>query len=42
MGTGVRAGTSEAPANTVDMAPTLARLAGIPTPDDLDGTVVYR
>lgn len=38
----VRAGTSEVAAYTVDLAPTLAALTGIRTPDDLDGRVIYR
>jgi predicted AlkP superfamily pyrophosphatase or phosphodiesterase len=37
MGPGVRRGRSAAPARTVDVAPTLARLAGIPLPERLDG-----
>ncbi|MCA9738979.1 MAG: alkaline phosphatase family protein [Gemmatimonadetes bacterium] len=37
LGAGVRAGSSDEPARTVDFAPTLAALAGIPTPADLDG-----
>ncbi len=37
LGSGVEAGVSDAPVRTVDVAPTLARLAGIPVPDDLDG-----
>ena len=37
LGAGVSAGTSEARARTVDVAPTLAGLAGIPVPLDLDG-----
>ena len=36
-GPGVERGLSEAPARTVDLVPTLAFLAGIPVPDDLDG-----
>jgi predicted AlkP superfamily pyrophosphatase or phosphodiesterase len=36
-GAGVRAGRSAAPARTVDLAPTLARLAGIAPPAGLDG-----
>jgi len=42
LGAGIRAGTSAAPVYTVDVAPTLAALAGIPVPDDLDGKSVYR
>lgn len=41
IGAGVRAGVSERPVFTVDMAPTLARLAWIPFPMDLDGRPVY-
>jgi predicted AlkP superfamily pyrophosphatase or phosphodiesterase len=41
MGPGVNPGSSDGPAYTVDVAPTLARLAGIPMPDDLDGRVIY-
>lgn len=37
-GAGVEPGVSDAPSRTVDIAPTLAWLAGIPTPPDLDGT----
>jgi hypothetical protein len=37
MGMGVSAGASAVPARTVDVAPTLARLAGIPFPAGLDG-----
>jgi hypothetical protein len=36
-GAGIEAGVSLDPARTVDVAPTLADLAGIATPDDLDG-----
>jgi hypothetical protein len=36
-GTGVKAGVSHDPVRTVDIAPTLAGLAGIETPSDLDG-----
>ena len=39
-GAGVEAGWSDRPVATVDVAPTLAALAGIPTPDDLDGKVL--
>jgi len=42
LGTGIQAGTSTTPVYTVDVAPTLAALAGIPVPDDLDGKPVYR
>ncbi|MBI3450042.1 MAG: alkaline phosphatase family protein [Acidobacteria bacterium] len=37
MGAGVAAGSSGAAARTVDVAPTLAKLAGIQAPADLDG-----
>ena len=37
MGAAVVPGTWDAPVYTVDFAPTLAGLAGIPIPDDLDG-----
>lgn len=37
MGAGVTPGTSDEPAHTIDVAPTLARLAGIPIPSGLDG-----
>ena len=41
-GKGVDAGVTDAPAYTIYIAPTLARLAGIATmPDDLDGRVIY-
>jgi len=36
-GPGVPAGVSDEPVRIVDVAPTLARLAGLPFPDDLDG-----
>ena len=39
-GAGVEAGWSDGRAATVDVAPTLAALAGIPIPDDLDGRVL--
>jgi arylsulfatase A-like enzyme len=42
LGAGVRHGTSPTAVYTVDLAPTLAHLAGIPTPGDLDGKPVYR
>lgn len=41
MGPEVQAGTSDRPVFTVDLAPTLASLGGIPTPSDLDGKSVY-
>jgi hypothetical protein len=37
MGSGIEAGFSTDPVNTVDIVPTLAKLAGITTPTDLDG-----
>jgi predicted AlkP superfamily pyrophosphatase or phosphodiesterase len=39
-GAGVEAGWSDGVAATVDVAPTLAALVGIPAPDDLDGEVL--
>ncbi len=41
MGAAVVPGTWDAPVYTVDFAPTLAGLAGIPIPDDLDGRRIY-
>jgi hypothetical protein len=41
LGAGVSPGSSDAPVYTVDFAPTLAGLAGIPIPDDLDGRRIY-
>jgi predicted AlkP superfamily pyrophosphatase or phosphodiesterase len=41
-GAGVPAGHSAGPASSVDLAPTLAALADIPFPDDLDGKVLVR
>ncbi len=41
MGTGVESGRYDRPVYTVDFAPTLAGLAGITIPDDLDGRRVY-
>jgi predicted AlkP superfamily pyrophosphatase or phosphodiesterase len=38
LGAGVGAGSSDQAARTIDMAPTLASLAGIRAPNDLDGT----
>jgi predicted AlkP superfamily pyrophosphatase or phosphodiesterase len=40
MGPGVPAGSSEEAVRTVDMAPTLAELAGVPYPADLDGRLL--
>lgn len=37
MGPGIVAGTTGSPVRTVDFAPTLARLAGLPVPAGLDG-----
>jgi predicted AlkP superfamily pyrophosphatase or phosphodiesterase len=42
MGPGVEHGVSDAPVYTVDVAPTLAALAGVSAPVDLDGKPVYR
>lgn len=41
-GAGVEPGRSDRAVATVDVAPTLAALAGIPTPDDLDGEALIR
>jgi predicted AlkP superfamily pyrophosphatase or phosphodiesterase len=41
IGAGVEPGWSDDLAYTVDFAPTLADLAGIPIPDDLDGRSIY-
>jgi hypothetical protein len=41
LGAGVQPGVSDAPVYTVDFAPTLAGLAGILAPDDLDGRRIY-
>ena len=41
LGAGVEPGVSDTPVFTVDFAPTLAGLAGIPIPDDLDGRRIY-
>jgi len=40
MGAGVTPGASDARARTVDIAPTLARLAGVLAPVDLDGSIL--
>jgi predicted AlkP superfamily pyrophosphatase or phosphodiesterase len=37
MGSGIESGRVSAPVRTVDVAPTLAALAAVPFPDDLDG-----
>ncbi|MGD8869166.1 MAG: alkaline phosphatase family protein [Gemmatimonadales bacterium] len=42
LGAGVEKGSSDQGVYTVDVAPTLAALADIATPDDLDGRDVYR
>ena len=42
LGAGVEKGESSVSVYTVDMAPTLAWLAGIRVPDDLDGRPIYR
>jgi arylsulfatase A-like enzyme len=42
MGPGIEPGVSDLPVYTVDLAPTLAGLAGVPVPVDLDGGVVWR
>lgn len=42
VGAGVKPGLSHTPVYTVDLAPTLARLARIPAPPDLDGRAVYQ
>ncbi|NNM04639.1 MAG: hypothetical protein HKO65_06000 [Gemmatimonadetes bacterium] len=42
LGPGVAMGSSSDPVRTVDIAPTLAELAGIPVPDDLDGQPLLR
>lgn len=41
-GAGVEAGVSEESVRSVDIAPSLAGLAGISTPDDLDGRPLFR
>lgn len=41
LGAGVEPGVSDAPAGAVDAAPTLAALAGVPFPDDLDGRALF-
>jgi hypothetical protein len=40
-GPGVVAATDDTPVYTVDFAPTLAALVGVPVPDDLDGRRIY-
>lgn len=42
LGAGVSPGRSTEARYTVDVAPTLARLGGVPVPPDLDGRAVYR
>ncbi len=41
LGSGVQPGVSDEPVYTVDFAPTLAGLAGITVPDDLNGRRIY-
>lgn len=41
IGAGIAPGASDEPVYTVDFAPTLAALAGIRVPDDLDGRRIY-
>lgn len=41
LGAGVTPGSSDEPVYTVDFAPTLAGLGGIPVPDDLDGRRIH-
>jgi len=40
-GAGVEAGESDVAVRAVDVAPTLADMIGVETPDDLDGRVIY-
>jgi len=40
MGPGIAPGRHSERVRAVDIAPTVARLLGIPTPDDLDGRVL--
>jgi len=40
MGRGIEAGSSPTSARTVDLAPTLARILGVPVPEGLDGRVL--
>jgi hypothetical protein len=42
LGSGVAPGVADFPVYSVDFAPTLARLAGVGVPDDLDGRNVYQ
>jgi hypothetical protein len=42
MGPGVAPGRRDEPARTIDVAPTLARLAGIPVPPDVDGVSLLK
>ncbi|HKI96240.1 MAG TPA: alkaline phosphatase family protein [Gemmatimonadales bacterium] len=42
MGPGITPGTSPGRARTIDVAPTLAALAGVPVPPDRDGRVLHR
>lgn len=41
MGVGIPQGVSHQPVRTVDAAPTLAWLAGVPIPDDVDGRPLF-
>ncbi len=41
MGAGVQHGTSVHPVRSVDVAPTLAELAGIPVPEHVDGAALF-
>jgi hypothetical protein len=41
LGAGVEAGSSDRAVYSVDLVPTLARMAGVGYPDDLDGRVIY-
>jgi arylsulfatase A-like enzyme len=40
LGAGIEAGVSSLPARTVDVAPTLAYLAGVSFPESVDGQVL--
>ena len=42
MGSGIEPGRIDLRVATVDMAPTLAHLVGVPFPDDLDGRPLVR
>lgn len=41
LGAGIEPGVSDEPVYSVDFAPTLAGLVGVPVPDDLDGRRIY-